>query len=1001
MEHPYLNESLMQDVRQGFETAYIDGSLASNLEYKPSFVSNNPKEGKKVISSIEDELMRCDHFQISVAFITYSGIEPLLMVLKELEKKGVCGEILTTNYLNFSEPLALERLHGLSNITIKMYDVNASNRGFHTKGYIFKKEQIYRIILGSSNLTKKALTVNAEWNTRIISTEHGEVAQEIVSEFSDLWNSAYALDYENFIEIYREQYEITKRQKQEAKKDAIVSKVKYDLKPNSMQAEFIINLRHIMEEGHKKALLISATGTGKTYASAFAIRELGFKRVLFIVHRAQLAKQAKESFERVFNESVSMGIVGAGKYEYNSDFVFAMIETLNKDEHLKEYARDEFDCIVLDEAHHSPANSYQKVMDYFTPQLFLGMTATPDRMDDNVDGRNVYEQFDRQIALDIRLQRALEENLLCTFHYFGITEIAALDDSISEKGKLSEQDFNRLTSDERVNHIIEQAQYYGYSGSRVKGLVFCGRNDECEALSASFNARGYRTVALSCHTDEDVRKNAFERLAMEEEDAKDGCTPLDYIFSVDILNEGIDIVEVNQVIMLRKTNSSIVFIQQLGRGLRKAPGKEFVVVLDFIGNYEKNFLIPVALSGDRTYNPDVIRKYVISGSSTIPGTSTVHFDEIAKERIFHAIDNIKTGTINKIIKDAYVNLKNRLGRRPMLLDFYDNGDIDPLVIINSYKTYYAFAEKMEKNESLFHLTEKERLTLDYLSKTIISGVRPDELEILRQFLEKGKISYDEIQQDFKMRFDRDISPRSIDIACDVLNGKFVRDENELNRYSQINIISVEAGGKLNGLMDYAEGFKHKDFYDQIRDIVNVGLARYNDKYTNSYSEDRPFVLYERYSRRDVCRLMGAEKDLSSTMYGMKRLGNDVFIFVTYHKQKSTDAEKIFVDGKPDYADEFVDNVTFRWDSKLGNPLGKAYMNDVMNAERKHLLVQKSDKESSFYYMGEFDVVDAYDDVKANNRGVLKKICKVKFRMNTAVREDLLKYLQSNVEEEAV
>ena len=300
-----MKEEIIQNINQGLEAAYINGNLASNLEYKPSFISNNPEEGKKVISSIEEELLRCEQFQISVAFITMGGITPLLQTLKELERKRITGQILTTNYLDFSEPRALAKLNELKNITLKMYDVEAADNGFHTKGYIFKKEEVYRIILGSSNMTNAALTSNIEWNTKIISTEQGEVASEIVKEFNSFWNSEYALDFETFYEIYKARYEIIKHQREEAKKDRIPSFEKYKLKPNSMQEEFIVNLRKIIEKGEKRALLISATGTGKTYASAFAMRELGFKRVLFLVHRAQLAKQAKKSFERVFNNSVA------------------------------------------------------------------------------------------------------------------------------------------------------------------------------------------------------------------------------------------------------------------------------------------------------------------------------------------------------------------------------------------------------------------------------------------------------------------------------------------------------------------------------------------------------------------------------------------------------------------------------------------------------------------------------------------------------------------------
>ena len=655
-----MDTNVINELQNGLSAAYINGSVATNLAYKPAFVSNNPEEGKKVISSVEDELMRCDQFQISVAFITMGGVTPLLQTLKGLEEKGVKGQILTTNYLNFSEPRALEKLNGLKNITLKMYDVEAAGNGFHTKGYIFKKEEIYRIIIGSSNMTSAALTVNKEWNTKLISTENGEVAEEIVEEFHNLWNSEYALPYDDFYDIYKERYNIIKHQREIAKREEIPSLEKYRLKPNSMQERFIANLRKILEQGEERALLISATGTGKTYASAFAMRELGFKRILFLVHRVTLAKQAKKSFEKVFDKKVTMGLVGAGSYEYEKDYVFATVETLNRDTHLFQYQPDDFDCIILDEAHHSSNNIYTKVIQYFKPRLFLGMTATPDKRDDDQDGKNIYEIFHYQIAHEIRLQQAMEENLLCPFHYFGINEVISLDDKALQAAKLTKEEFNLLTSDERVRHVIEQSEYYGYSGDRVKGLVFCSRVKECEELSRKFNALGYRTIALSGNDSEEKRQAAFERLAMDEEDSTEEMQPLDYIFSRDILNEGVDIVEVKQVIMLRPTQSPIVFIQQLGRGLRKAPGKEYVVILDFIGNYNNNFMIPVALSGDRSYNADVIRKYVISGNSTIPGSSTVHFDEISKDKIFKSIDKIKG--MKTLIKESYISLKNRLGR---------------------------------------------------------------------------------------------------------------------------------------------------------------------------------------------------------------------------------------------------------------------------------------------------------------------------------------------------
>ncbi|MDF2540065.1 MAG: hypothetical protein K0S76_3086 [Herbinix sp.] len=988
----------INQIEEGARTAFIDSNYNSNLAFRPQFVSNNQKEGKKVISSVEDELMVCERFQISVAFITMGGITPLLQTLKELERRGIPGEILTTNYLSFSEPDALEKLNSLKNITLRMYDVEAADEGFHTKGYIFKKDEIYRIIVGSSNITSAALTCNREWNTKIVSTEQGEFVRNILDEFNELWNSKYALDFDEFFEIYNERYKIVKRQREIARQEEIPSIEKYKLTPNDMQVGFIANLQQILAAGEERALLISATGTGKTYASAFAMRELGFKRVLFLVHRGQLAKQTKKSYERVFDKSVTMGLVGAGHNDYEKDYVIATVQTLNRDNHLFQYEPDTFDCIILDEAHHSSADTYQKVMKYFRPRLWLGMTATPDKRDDNEEGRNIYEIFHYQIAYEIRLQKAMEENLLCPFHYFGISDISMLDDKQIKTKQLDAKDFKQLVSEERVKHIIEQVKYYGYSGDKVKGLIFCSRIDESEDLSEKFNRLGYRTIALNGSASEDERSEAFERLAMDEDDATDEMQPLDYIFSVEILNEGVDIIEVNQVIMLRPTESPIVFIQQLGRGLRKNEGKEYVVILDFIGNYNNNFMIPIALSGDRSYNADQIRKYVISGNSTIPGASTVHFDEVAKDKIFSSIDKIKG--MKTIIRDSYTSLKNRLGRVPYLMDFYENGEIDPLVIIREYKTYQAFLESSEKVLYVGKINEQEMLTLEYLSKTVLSGVRPYELMILKRFLDNQEIGVKQLQEEICAKYGYEVSDASINDAANVLKGHFVSKEEEYQKFSHIDILRYDEGAFFRRLESYAERLNHQEFRKQVADLIEVGLNKYEEKQRGGATEANRFVLYEKYSRRDVSLLMHCGRDISSIMYGMKKIGDDVFIFVTYHKEE-TDDEKNYVDGKPDYADSFEDNMIFRWDSQIGKGVDSAYMKDVMSAKNKHLLVKKSDAESNFYYIGQFDVIEAVKSGKQNNKGKMEPICKVKMKMHHSVRDDLLRYLNSGLKEEMI
>ncbi len=987
-----MDKNKANELIEGCKSAYIDGNIASNILYRPQFVSNNYKEGKKVISYIEDELRVCDKFQISVAFITMGGITPLLQILKELEEKNIPGEILTTNYLNFSEPRALSKLNELSNITIKMYDVETAKEGFHTKGYIFKKYEIYRIIVGSSNITSSALTINREWNTKILSTEQGELAKDILLEFNELWNSKYSLNYNEFYETYKEKYKLIKHQRDIAKKDSITSIEKYKLKPNSMQVKFIANLRKLIQAGENRAILISATGTGKTYASAFAMRELGFKKVLFLVHRSQLARQSLKSYKNVFSDNISMGLVGSGYKEYDKDYIFATVQTLNKEDYLKKYAPDNFDCIILDEAHHSSADTYQKIMSYFKPKLWLGMTATPDKRDDNIAGKNIYEIFNHNIAYEIRLQQAMKEDLLCPFHYFGITDISMLDDKKISSKKMDITDFNQLVSDERVSHIIKQANYYGYSGERVKGLVFCSRIDETEKLSKKFNALGYRTIALNGNSSEEERTKAFERLAMNEEDITDELKPLDYIFSVEILNEGVDIVEVNQIIMLRPTQSPIVFTQQLGRGLRKVEGKEYTVILDFIGNYKNNFMIPIALSGDKTYNADTIKKYVISGNNTIPGASTIHFDEISKQKIFSSIDKIKG--MKSIIRESYSTLKNRIGRVPYLIDFYENGEIDPLIIIKEYKSYQNFLEDIEKDLYIGKITDGEKLVLEYLSKTVLSGIRPYELEILKQLLNSDNLNKEKLRNNISEKYGYYIDDGCIENAIKVLQGHFVMNENEYAKFKNIDIVLYDENKTIKRMIDFANRLKHLEFHKQIKDIINVGLLRYKDKYLECNQAKNTFVLYEKYSRRDVSFIMNCEKDLSSIMYGMKKIGNDVFIFVTYNKELNYSDEKLYADGKPNYADEFEDNMIFMWDSQLGKGVDSKYIEDVVSAKRKHLFVKKSDIETSFYYMGEFNILNIKPAQKKDNNGKLRDIAKLEMKMINPVREDILRYLKN-------
>ena len=989
--------SKIDELRLGFETAYINGSAASNSLYRPQFVSNNHKEGKKVLSSVEDELLKCDRFQISVAFITMSGITPLLQTLKELENKNIPGEILTTNYLNFSEPGALKKLNDLSNITLKMYDVEAADEGFHTKGYIFRKDEIYRIIIGSSNITSAALTSNREWNTKLISTEQGEMAKEIVAEFKELWNSPYALSFDTFYENYKERYQIIKHQREAAKLDEITSIEKYTLQPNSMQVGFITNLKKILAAGEKRALLISATGTGKTYASAFAMRELGFRRVLFLVHRGQLARQTRKSYEKVFANTVSMGLVGAGYHEYEADYVFATVQTLNRDEHLLQYAKDAFDCIVLDEAHHVPADTYRKIMDHFTPKLWLGMTATPDKRDDNVEGRNVYEIFNYQIAYEIRLQQAMEENLLCPFHYFGITDLSMIGDEEAAR------DFNMLTSDERVRHIVNQADYYGYSGDKVKGLIFCSNIKETEELSAKFNqiinpatGKNFRTVALNGSASEQERQDAFERLAMNEDESSEDRQPLDYIFSVEILNEGVDIVEVNQVIMLRPTQSPIVFIQQLGRGLRKASGKEYVVILDFLGNYNNNFMIPIALSGDRTYNKDNIRRYVMEGGRVIPGASTVHFDEISRKRIFASVDNANFSDI-KLIKENYNNLKNKLGRIPALRDFDDYGEMDVIRIFdnNSLGSYYKFLVKYEK-EYTIRLSEDEEKVIEFVSKKLASGKRIQELQLLKRILvyTRGisKIGlFAGLENDLKS-YGKVMSKDQQENIIHVMTNEFPAGSGK-KTYAQCVFIEKD-DSDYKPAKSFAEMLANNDFYNILKELVDFGISRYKRDYSKTYGQT-DLVLYQKYTYEDVCRLLNWEQNevpLNIGGYKFDKKTKTFPVFINYDKAEN-------ISDTTRYEDHFVPGFRDRLIaiSKSGRSMQSEDVQNFLKAKERGIQVElfvrknKDDKISKeFYYLGHMTASgNAKEFTMANTE---KTAVEIEWILDVPVREDIYEYI---------
>lgn len=960
-----------QNIQSGLSTAFLDKNISSNVLYRPQFISNDYKNGRKVLSTIEDELLHCDSFLISVAFITMGGITPLLQTLRTLEDKGIHGKILTTDYLAFSDPKALDKLATFSNIELKMYLVPDSKNGFHTKGYIFQSDEIYKILIGSSNMTNTALTTNREWNTKIVSTKSGEFVSEMLDEFEELWNHPNTYSYNAFIGAYRVHYEEYKKVKQ--KED--IKLPSKQLIPNSMQKAFISNLRKLRNENESKSLLISATGTGKTYASAFALQDQNPKKALFLVHREQIAKQALQSYKNVFKNTKTFGLLSGNSKDTDVDYLFATMQTMSKKEVYSSFAPDTFDTIIIDEAHRIGAKSYQEIMDYFKPKFWLGMSASPERTDDF----DVYAAFDHNIAYEIRLQQALEENLLCPFHYFGIT------DFLTNGNETDFTDFNYLTSNQRVDYIIEQTNYYGYSGERVKGLMFCSSKKEAAALSERLNLRGYRTIALSGEDSQEKREDAIDRLVSDTR-----SDYLQYILTVDIFNEGVDIPEINQVVLLRPTQSPIVFVQQLGRGLRKSKGKEYVVILDFIGNYKNNFMIPIALSGDRSYNKDNIRRYVLEGERIIPGSSTIHFDEISKKQIFASID--KLSGIKTFIKESYKNLKYKLNRTPLLMDFLNNHEVDPIVILKEYKTYYKLLENIDPSNIETPLNDKEQTILEYYSSVIANSRRPIEAVLLDRIINLRTIKtsdlLNQINSEYNIQFNMDF----LDSALSNIIGNFIKTSSEKDKYALLNSIILKNDDELSISNNFKDILTNTQFKEYIQDLIDVCIEK-NKALRNNKKDAFGFIMYEKYSRRDVCQLLNHVKDDASTMYGMKQLNKNTCIFVTYHKADGINGAE-YLNGKPNYSDSFIDSQTFMWNSKIGNGPESKYMNEFTSGDIKRLFIKKSDGEGTdFYYMGTFEIDNIKGTTKKNNKGVLQPICDVTLKMNESIREDILDYLQ--------
>ena len=912
-------------------------TIVTNDQFGPRLLNN--QEGSSIWEQIKHELLTCENYTFAVAFITDSMVSNLKPIFKDLSRRGIKGRILTSTYLYFNQPAVFQELLKIPNIEVKIAEVD----GFHQKGYIFQHQGYQTIIIGSANLTTNALMRNYEWSLRINSLDSGDIVDQVRSNVELEWKNASNLTNEwitSYSFTYKKNYKQSLQyQELDSENDTRI------IKPNQMQKDALEQLRLLREKGKQRGLIISATGTGKTYLGAFDVKSTDPKKMLFLAHREQILEKSKESFSRIIGgKKTDYGLYTGNSRNKNAKYVFATVQTLSKSNHLSLFDRDEFDYILIDEVHHAGAETYQKIMNYFQPKFYLGMTATPDRNDDF----NVFKLFNYNIAYEIRLPQALEEDMLCPFHYVGISDYTfkdnrvneAIDSYNNEKGnhKNEQKIVEQLSSQERVKYILDQTRYYGYSGDVLHGLIFCSGVAESVSLARELTRQGYPSKALSGNDSEVKRRSVVK-------DLEKGI--IKYIVTVDIFNEGIDIPCINQVVFLRNTNSNIVYIQQLGRGLRKSKGKEYVEILDFIGNYKNNYIIPVALTDDSSYSKDNARA-TTSMEPTI-GVSTIYFERVAKEKIFDSIRQAKFDSMRNL-RTVYNEMKKRVGRVPLLQDFIKFNSIDPVILSNKEKNYANFLIKMGEQ---INISDYENKILSFLDVELLNGKRRHELILLDLLINNSEISMEKFDEALIKNHCLN-NQEIIESVKRILSLSFYNENASPSRKDYGGKAIVEYNDKnnqyvLNSEIQYLLK-KNKDFRQLWIDGIRTGLSR-----SQRYDSDKLFTIGKKYTRKDVMRQSNNITNVTAQNIGGYYF-NDKYgmIFVTYKKSMN-------ISKSIQYEDRFLSDRILHYYSTNNRKLtSKEVQKFFTDKYRLLLFMKKSDADDNkdFYYLGTCSYIDS-------------------------------------------